>query len=109
MTKDAKIIINSGTDAVHVENSKDTTLGYGYFKDINFNLTTAQDGISTSAKLEIDGGNYTIFTSNSDSEESFKGIKSDQNVILKNSVMNITSTDDAIHSNGDIVIISSDD
>ena len=109
MTKDAKITINSGTDAVHVENSKDTTLGYGYFKDINFNLTTAQDGISTSAILEIDGGNYTISISNSDFDESSKENKSDQNVIFKNSVMNITSTDDAIHSNGDIDIISSDD
>ncbi|MGI6017921.1 MAG: carbohydrate-binding domain-containing protein [Marvinbryantia sp.] len=121
--------IVSGKDGIHAENTEDTSLGFVYLQNGTFDITAQQDGISAGAWLETEDGNYTILTGagsaggqnqemlekgpteeqqlTEDTEEnavSIKGIKSENQMILKGGSYTIDAEDDAIHSNGDLTI-----
>ncbi len=120
--------IVSGKDGIHAENTEDASLGFVYLQNGTFDITSQQDGISASAWLEMEDGNYTILTGagsagvqNQDMSEqnpaekqltenteentvSIKGIKSENQMILKGGSYTIDAEDDAIHSNGDLAI-----
>lgn len=111
-----EIEIESNTDAIHVEND-DTALGYAYLDSSTIKITTKRDGISSSGLLEIENSCLDInaISNTSLSSDSIKGIKAGSNITLSNTIADITSTDDAIHSNNNVTInsgeyiISSDD
>ena len=52
--------IEAGGDGIHAENEEDLTLGNLYIGDGTYQLTCTGDGISSSAALHMDAGNFTI-------------------------------------------------
>lgn len=54
--------IDAGGDGFHADNNEDAALGNLYIRDGDFLLTSAGDGISSSAALQIDGGEFQIVT-----------------------------------------------
>ena len=59
---DGNFTVTSGTDALHVENTEDTSKGYLYISDGSFTLTAGTDGMDASGAIQIDGGSFTITT-----------------------------------------------
>lgn len=126
----SNITINSGKDGIHADNDEDSNLGYIYIETGKFDLTSLTDGISASGCIQIDSGDFRIisgggsinsstnanggfnqqwgvWSSNNDTKadsQSAKGIKSAQHIIINNSIMNLDTSDDSLHSNTTIVI-----
>ncbi|MBQ8796018.1 MAG: carbohydrate-binding domain-containing protein [Clostridia bacterium] len=56
----ASLILNSGKDAIHCENSDDTSKGFVYIADGSIKAEAQGDGISSSAYTLIEGGEIDI-------------------------------------------------
>lgn len=99
--------INANTDAIHIENA-DTSLGYANFEGAKIKITSSRDGISSSGLLDIKNSSLDILASSNISldSDSIKGIKSQGDINLTSSIVNIISTDDGIHSNNNVIINS---
>ena len=111
------ITINAKGDGIKSTNEEE---GYILIQNGTFNITSKNDGIE-SINVEIDNGTFVIKsgggnpgnvaktglnTIKSTSEESSKGIKADNNILIKNCNITIDSNDDGIHSNNIIQIDS---
>ena len=59
---DGNFTVTSGTDALHVENTEDTSKGYLYISDGSFTLAAGTDGMDASGAIQVDGGSFTITT-----------------------------------------------
>lgn len=105
---EASITVKAGSDALRTGKSSDAEDGYFYMKDGSLTLDAHCDGIQAVGALSIEGGSLDIKTSATDSDTSAKGIKSDTCIKISGGEFNIDSTDDAVHSNGDILITGGD-
>ena len=130
--------ITSGGDGIKTTNDTDSDKGYIYIKNGTFNITSELDGLQSENKLLIQGGTFNINTgggssvsssthedwgrwgyyssSTSSDNESAKGIKAGNNLVIENGTFNFDTSDDAIHCNnyvgiksGTINITSGDD
>ena len=143
---DGNFEIKSGGDAIKTTNEEDSEKGYVLIENGNFNIKSELDGISAITKLVIENGTFNITTGggsgndstsddwgdwgmqpyprrspmqdygNDDTTASAKGLKSGDNLVIKNGTINLNTSDDAIHSNnyvgitnGNINISSGDD
>lgn len=129
--KSADITVNSGGDGIRSTNADETdSRGFVYIADGSFNLTCTNDGIQACSLLRIDGGSFDITTGggssngkthtdsmgfgrnmkmySSDSDttdtESAKGVKCADTIKLNGGTFNVNSSDDAIHSNNEILM-----
>ncbi len=119
------ITITAGTDAIHVENTEDTSKGYFYMENGTLNLTAqAGDGIDATGQIQIEDGEINILagggytngeaksdwfgpgqsTTSSDDSTSTKGLKSDVLIQIDGGTLAINAADDSLHSNGDVLI-----
>ena len=121
--------LTAGKDGFHADNSEDTALGYVYVSDGTFFVDSKGDGFDASAKLQIDGGAFSITAGGGaeNAPESFgndfgighggsfgsaaetdsvstKGIKSAGALIITMGSVTIDSADDAIHSNASLEV-----
>lgn len=124
----ADIKVEAGKDAIHSDNSDDTSKGFVYVESGTLDLTSSQgDGISASGYIKIDGGKFNITAgggskngashssgsfgrpgqstgSSSSDTDSLKGIKADGNIQINSGTFVIDSADDAVHSNSTITV-----
>ncbi len=117
---DSTFTVSAGSDGVHAEHESDQSKGYIYVASGSFQITSAGDGMSASSSVRIEGGTFTIKSGggsanastgsswgswgSSGSETSAKGMKAAVSLILKDGTLQIDSSDDALHSNGDVYI-----
>ena len=57
---DGDITIDAGKDAIHSENTDDTSLGSFYMQNGSVNITAADDAIHANTVNQIDGGTINI-------------------------------------------------
>ena len=120
--------LTAGKDGIHSENTDDADKGFVYIAGGTVNITASGDGIDAEYILQQDGGTINIVTaggarnadavaqqmgfgdyasSSTETDEetaSTKGIKSDTVIIINGGALSLDSTDDAMHTNGDIYI-----
>jgi len=130
---DGVFVITSGKDGIHAENDEDATLGSIYIEDGTFTITADGDGMDASGTLTILDGDFTITTGggsanasttngqenaawgqwggnttnasdSTETETSAKGLKADVSILISGGTFTIDSSDDAVHTNGDLSI-----
>lgn len=125
--KDGEISIEAGGDAMQSDNEEDPLKGNILIEGGTFELSSGADGVQAETVLSITGGIFTITTgggSENSSEkstwgnwgspmeedatesasDSAKGLKAGENLNLSGGEIRVDSSDDAVHSNGDIMI-----
>lgn len=125
----SNISVTSGGDGIKSTNDTDTTLGYVKIEGGTINVNSEADGIQAQTILNISSNTSIDITTtgeisssnkdygpmgmnpwqnyNSASEEdsaSSKALKAGTEITIENGNINITSTDDSIHSNGIVII-----
>lgn len=131
---EADLTIDAGKDAIHCENTDDTSKGFIYIESGSIQAEAEGDGIAAGAYLQIKGGtiellvgggsengsksssgNYGGFmgggkygqsSSNASEEESIsmKGMKAVGNILINGGSFTIDSADDSIHSDTSVTI-----
>lgn len=109
--KGGTIIVNSGGDGLKSDNDNNTSAGYILIEDGTFKITAGGDGIAAQTTVSITGGTFDLKTGGGSTsyvsgDVSAKGIKGLVNVTLDVAGCTINSADDAIHSNGTIILNS---
>ena len=121
--------ITSGQDGMKSTYDKDDTKGNIIIDDGTFNITASTDGIQSEHILRINGGEFNIKTGNgyqastkssnsqpgnmggntttttqTQDEDSMKGLKADAIIKVTGGTYIIDSQDDAVHTNGNMYI-----
>ena len=105
----ANITVTSTGDAIKATNDTDSSKGYISINGGTFDLTSQSDGIQAETVLKITDGNFTIKTTGViTNDESYKALKAGTLMEISGGTFNINSTDDGIHSNGNISITGGD-
>lgn len=109
VVQNASVEITSGGDALRSTNDSDSTLGYLVITDSSLNLTAGEDGIQAETALTISGGTCKITSGGGSGgsvadDASAKGLKGGTGVSLYEGVYTLDCCDDAIHSNGSVLI-----
>jgi hypothetical protein len=119
--KDGSITVTAGADGLQSTNDEDTEKGIISIEGGTLDITAGLDGIQAQTNLLVSGGEITIVsgggsveTSNSggrgmessasQSIDSAKGLKAGTDLTILDGVIQISSLDDAVHSNGSITI-----
>ena len=124
--KDAAITVSSGGDGIRSTNTEKTNKGFVYIETGNIDITSGNDGIQAATVLKAANGNVKITaggaadtkqnsgdrnmpgfggkTQTTDDEESTKGLKAGSLIVIDEGSFEVSSKDDAFHSNGDIEI-----
>ncbi|MDD6466918.1 MAG: carbohydrate-binding domain-containing protein [Erysipelotrichaceae bacterium] len=124
----ASFTIHAEKDGIHAENSEDESLGFIYLSSGDLKIEAKEDGMSASSYMQIVDGTMDIVTAggsenstktvsdswggfkgnkeikNDSNDNSMKGLKANQSMLISNGVITIDSADDAIHSNASIII-----
>lgn len=107
---DGAITINTDKDALHSENEEDASLGYIYIKDGTLNISAADDAITGSSRVQIDGGTINIKTSEEGIESNNIQINDGQITLYANNdginAAQKVSADVAIEVNGGTINVS---
>jgi hypothetical protein len=128
------ITVNAKGDGLKSDNENDASYGYIIVDSASLNITASGDGISSVTKSTFNGGTYNIITgggagstatlkstviavatglgfpgtggttSGYSGTVSAKGIKTSGELVINKGVFNISSADDACHSNGSVII-----
>lgn len=127
--QNAAVTITAGKDGMRSTNETDSGEGNLIIKDGTFTIRAGNDGLQAYALLEIDGGTFDITTgggytgvtktsgnggmggpngqstkTSSSSDASYKGLKATESVRINGGSFTLSCKDDAVHSNGDVVI-----
>ncbi len=111
---DADITINAEGDGIKSDNAEDEDRGFVYIESGKISVNSGNDGIQAEKLVKIQTAEISIVSGGgsqqtlSDSEESYKGIKSAGDIVINGGSFNISSKDDAVHSNHTAVIYSGD-
>lgn len=133
---DGDIKVTSEGDGIKSTNTENSERGYVQIDGGNIDITSGEDGVQAETNLIVNGGNITLSTgggsensstkeewgnwgpqrpqdlnnttTDTDEEESAKGIKASKNIEINGGTLNIDSSDDSIHSNGTITIKAAD-
>jgi len=105
------ITVTSAGDGLKADNTDGPGLGVVTISGGTLDITSGGDGIAAETDMVISGGNLTIVSGGGStvppSEElSTKGVKGLASVAVSGGTFNINSSDDAVHSNGDVTISS---
>ena len=109
VVKGGNITINAKGDGLKSDNDEDATKGYISIENGVIDITSGRDAIQGKTDVLITDGQFNLNTgggSNSrlDESTSAKGIKAVINTIIDDGIIKINSADDAVHSNGSLVI-----
>ncbi|MBR1749207.1 MAG: carbohydrate-binding domain-containing protein [Bacilli bacterium] len=101
--QNGQITINAKGDGIKTSNEEEK--GDIIITDGTIKITSELDGIQAESTLTIGGGNIEITAgSTTNSSDSRKGLKADDGIYITGGDFKITSADDSIHSNKDILI-----
>ena len=95
--------INANGDGIKSTNDTDTDKGFILISGGNFTINANNDGIQAETELVISDGIFNIKTSASN-DDSSKGLKAEKLIEITGGTFNIDTTDDGVHSNGNITI-----
>jgi hypothetical protein len=135
--KDGMITVNAGGDGMQSNNDEDAEKGYVAIEGGTLDITAGLDGIQAETSLLVSGGDIAITSGGGSVEasssvggfggrgmggnpnktdESAKGLKAGVDLTITGGEIQISSLDDALHSNvritingGDILLASGDD
>lgn len=125
--------IESGGDGLQANNDEDTDKGWISLDGGDFTITAGNDGIQAATILQVTGGKFALTTgggsvnastgnnveapagwgqwksptaNNTIKEDtvSAKGLKAVAGILIKGGVFSIDTSDDSIHSNGEVLI-----
>ena len=117
---DGTYILTSGGDAIKSNNEEDASLGYVDISGGTFTIVSETDGIQAISLIRISGGTFDITTGggsanastssfwgswgsiSGEESASAKGLKANT-IELYGGTFTINSSDDSIHSNGDLI------
>ncbi len=107
---EAAVSITAGSDGVRADNDEDADKGYVSVADSTLVITSGKDGVQAetvftaahSAITVTSGGGHNALSP--DSSESYKGVKAGVSVSFDGGNVEIDALDDAIHTNGSILI-----
>lgn len=125
--KGGNVSINAENSGVKSKNEEDSSKGNIKIEKGTITINSSKDGLEASNNIEIEEGNINIITgegsknttkthqenfrqminqknANSDTTESYKGIKAGSNIYIKSGNLTVDSADDCIHSNGDVLL-----
>ncbi|MDD6202222.1 MAG: carbohydrate-binding domain-containing protein [Lachnospiraceae bacterium] len=107
--KDADVNIDAGGDGLRATNDKDDSLGNIVMVDTVLKVDSGEDGIQAENTLIIQGGNVTICSGGGNTQSvadgnSAKGLKGINGIYLYDGTFQLDCADDAVHSNGNILI-----
>lgn len=107
--KDSTITVTSEGDGLKSDNTQDEDKGFIYIEDGDIRITSKGDSIHAQTDLLISGGSFNLMAGGGSSSYldpalSSKGLKADNYVIMDFGRFKINSADDAVHSNGNMVI-----
>jgi hypothetical protein len=123
----SKITIASGGDGIRTNNDTEDSEGLIFINRGEFVITSEQDGMQADKRLVLQDGSYQITTGVStgsakkedkkelinnklieiteyDNSKSANGLKSGEEILIGNGTFTLDSTDDAIHSDGNVSI-----
>ncbi len=133
---DGSITISAGGDGMQSTNDEDAEKGYISIEGGSFDITAGLDGIQAQTSLLVRGGEFSIVSGGGSVDssnggawggrgmegnpnkttDSAKGLKAGVDLTITDGVIQISSLDDALHSNdsitidgGDIQLASGDD
>jgi hypothetical protein len=109
IVKDANITVTAQGDGLKADNEEDATLGYIAIESGVVTITAVGDAIQAQTDVLITDGQFNLQSGGGsssviDETASAKGIKGVVNVNIDGGTFTINSADDAIHSNGSIVV-----
>ncbi|MBQ7907381.1 MAG: carbohydrate-binding domain-containing protein [Clostridia bacterium] len=99
---DCTLESESLNDGIHAENTDDSEKGYIYLIGATLKINASGDGLDAGAYAQIEDCQIDITTNSS--ENSTKGIKAETGILISGGKINISSYDDAIHSNSSLII-----
>ncbi len=108
--KSGKLVVNSGGDCLKADNDADINKGYVSIQGGSISVTSVMgDAITAQTGLLVHGGTFSLNSgggSNNaiDATISTKGLKAGVIVAIDDGVFTINSSDDSIHSSGNITI-----
>jgi hypothetical protein len=125
---DGEITVNAGADGMQANNDEDTAEGYIVIEGGELSVTAGLDGIQAETNLIVSGGEINITAGGgsvassgggawggrgmegnaNQTPDSAKGLKADVDLTITGGTIQISSLDDAIHSNGSITIHGGD-
>ena len=107
---EAAVSITAGSDGIRSDNDTEADRGYVSVTDSTVTIVSGKDGIQAETAFLSENADITITSGggssarNSDSSESYKGIKAGVSVAINGGSYQINSLDDAIHTNGTLAI-----
>lgn len=123
--RDGNLTITAGGDGIQSTNDEEAAKGGILIENGIFDLTAGQDGIQAETSLWIKNGTFRLVTgggsanssqtsgwgnwgsapaSDSQTSDSAKGLKAGTALVIDGGVIQLDSSDDAVHSNGDVTI-----
>ena len=117
--------IQAGGDGIQSDNAEDAERGYVYITGGDFVITAENDGIQAETQLLIEGGSFQLTTgggsgnastqsdwgfwggweqASAEDTASAKGVKAGAALTISGGEFAIDSSDDALHSNGDMTL-----
>lgn len=107
--RDGEVTVTSKGDGLESDRPDDAAKGYVLVENGKLNITSACDGISAITEAIINNGNFSIISGGGSSRKgsstiSSKGIKGLISVSINRGSLDISSADDALHSNGKITV-----
>jgi hypothetical protein len=107
--EDGVVTVTATGDALKSDNDEDATRGYIYMESGTLTATSGGDGLAAETDAIIANGTLTLTSGGGSSKTvsgttSSKGIKGVACIVIGDGTFNISSADDAIHSNGLVVI-----
>ncbi|MDP4172902.1 MAG: carbohydrate-binding domain-containing protein [Bacteroidota bacterium] len=109
IVRDGNVTVNAKGDGLKSDNSEDATKGYIQIENGTFDITSTGDAIAAETDVIIKKANISITSGGGSSKtvsstESAKAIKGIVYVLIEGGSFNISSADDALHSNGYITL-----
>ena len=99
---DGNVTVIAGADGIQVENEEDLSRGYVHIAGGTLTVDSVGDGISATGVMRILDGVLNITTT--DTVNSSKGLKSDHYIEIQGGDITLTTADDGVHTNGDILV-----
>lgn len=123
--------ISSGKDGIHAEHNEDSAKGFVYILDGTYNIVSDYDGVSAGSYMQIAGGSFNLscgggsvngssggnsgnmgrpggtggfYESSTTSDESIKGFKAANGLVIEDGSFKVDAADDAFHSNLSITV-----
>lgn len=129
--KNGSITINAGKDGMRSTNETDENKGNIVIQNGQFAVTAANDAVQAAKLVQIDGGTFDLnsgggypgksinsgkegfggppeqnaaASQSTVEEESKKGLKAGQGILINSGIINVSSYEDSVHSNQDIAL-----